>query len=44
MYTVNVILSTTRLREALVRTLISLAAEAGEMDWNNYVYFLRSRH
>ena len=27
----------------LVRALISLADEAGEMDWTNQVYFLRSR-
>jgi hypothetical protein len=26
----------------LVRALISLAGEAGEMDWTNQVYFLRS--
>jgi hypothetical protein len=26
----------------LVRALISLAGEAGEMDWTNPVYFLRS--
>lgn len=26
----------------LVRALLSLAAEAGEMDWSNQVYFLRS--
>lgn len=26
----------------LVRTLISLAADAAEMDWTNQVYFLRS--
>ena len=26
----------------LVRALISLAREAGEMDWTNEVYFLRS--
>ena len=26
----------------LVRALISLADEAGEMDWTNQVYFLRS--
>jgi hypothetical protein len=27
----------------LVRALISLAGETGEMDWTNQVYFLRSR-
>jgi len=27
----------------LVRALISLADEAGEFDWTNQVYFLRSR-
>ena len=27
----------------LVRALISLAGEAGKMDWSNPVYFLRSR-
>ena len=26
----------------LVRALISLAGEAGKMDWTNQVYFLRS--
>lgn len=26
----------------LVRALLSLAAEVGEMDWSNQVYFLRS--
>jgi len=27
----------------LLRALISLAGEAGEIDWTNQVYFLRSR-
>ena len=27
----------------LVRALVSLADEAGEIDWKNQVYFLRSR-